>query len=56
MTVCIYYGGDTGYEERDAVLRWLEQVDNKAYTVLRCDFCNRGGEPPIPVLLWKATV
>ena len=56
MTLCIYYGGDTGYEERDAILRWLEGVDEKAYTVLRCDFCNRGGEPPIPVLIWKSTV
>ena len=56
MTLCIYYGGDTGYEERDALLAFLPTLDSKQYTVLQCDFCNRGGEPPIPVLIWKSDV
>ena len=56
MTLCIYYGGDTGYEERDALLDFLPTIDSKRFTVLRCDFCNRGGEPPIPVLIWKSDV
>lgn len=53
MALAIYYGGENGYGERDAILRWLTGVDAKRFSVLRCDWCNRSGDPPIPVLLWK---
>ena len=53
MALALYYGGANGYGERDAILNWLKDVDAKRFSVLRCDWCNRSGDPPIPVLLWK---
>lgn len=53
LSLCLYYGGVSGYEERDQVLQWLSQVDPRAYTVLVAQFVNRTGDPPIPVLVWK---
>ena len=51
MALAIYYGGANGYEERDALLEALRGVDARAYSVLRCDWLNRGGDPPIAVFL-----
>ena len=53
MAIALYYGGENGYEERDAVLEYLRTVDDRTYTVLCCDWANRRGEPPMPVFLWK---
>lgn len=53
MALALYYGGENGYGERDGILKWLKTVDAKQYSVLLCDWCNRGGDPPIPVLIWK---
>lgn len=53
MSLCIYYGGASGYEERDALLAYLETVDDKRYTVLVTRFANRSGDPPIPVFIFK---
>lgn len=53
MSLCIYYGGDSGYEERDALLAYLPTIDPTSFTVLQCAFVNRGGDPPMPVFLWK---
>ena len=49
ISLCLYYGGVSGYGERDAVLAWLETVDPRRYTVLASRFVNRTGDPPIPV-------
>ena len=53
MTLAVYSGKDTGFAEREAVLRLLPQIDSREYTVLCCDFANRGGNPPLPVLIWR---
>ena len=53
MAIALYYGGENGYEERDAVQEYLKTVDDRAYTVLCCDWANRRGEPPMPIFLWK---
>ena len=53
MSVCIYYGRDCGYDERDALLRFFPTLDNKKYTVIISDFVNRTGEIPIPVFIYK---
>jgi hypothetical protein len=53
MSLCIYYGGESGYEERDALLSYLSGIDNKQYTVIVNTFHNRTGDPPIPVFLYK---
>ena len=53
VAIALYYGGANGYEERDAVLRWLETLDDKRYSVLRCDWANRPHDPPMPIFIWK---
>lgn len=53
MSLCIYYGRETGFAERDALLAYLRTIDAKAFTVLHCEFANRQNCPPIPVFIWK---
>lgn len=53
MSICIYYGGDSGYEEKDALMEYLRTVDDREYTVLMTQFYNRPNDPPIPVLILK---
>lgn len=51
MTIGIYYGGDSGYEERDALLPFLASLDDSRYQVLVVRYQNWSGDPPIPVLI-----
>ena len=53
MSVCIYSGGDSGFDERDAILPFLQQLDSKKYTVIASSFYNKPNNPPIPVLIRK---
>ena len=53
MSLCIYYGGRSGYEERDALLAFLPTLDNRRYTVVVSRFVNRDGDVPIPVFILK---
>jgi SAM-dependent methyltransferase len=53
LSLCVYYGKENGYQERDAVLDWLRGLDPRVYNVLRLDFPNRTGDPPIPVFILK---
>lgn len=53
MSLCIYYGRDCGFTERDALLEYLPTIDSKIYTVIVSQFCNRPNNPPIPVFIWK---
>jgi methylase of polypeptide subunit release factors len=53
MCVSIYYGGDSGYEEKDALIPWLKTLDDKRYQVLVTYFHNWKKEPPIPVFIFK---
>ena len=53
LSLCIYSGGDSGFQERDDVLTWLKQLDPHKYLVIRSDYYNRPNNPPIPVLIIK---
>ena len=53
MTVCIYSGGDSGFEERDAVLSYIKGLDAKKYLVIVSEYANRPNNPPIPVFIIK---
>lgn len=53
MTIGVYYGGDSGYEERDALLPFLEGLNDDRYQVIVARFFNWQGDPPIPVFIRK---
>ncbi len=53
MTVCIYSGGDSGFEEKEAVLSYIKALDAKKYLVIISEYVNRPNNPPIPVLIIK---
>lgn len=53
MSLCIYSGGDSGFEERDALLSFLKELNPKKYLVILSSYYNRPKHPPIPVLIRK---
>ena len=53
ISLCIYSGGDSGFEERDQILAWLKQLDSHKYLVIKSEYFNRPNHPPIPVLVIK---
>ena len=53
VSICSYYGGDTGFEERDALLSYLENLDQKKYTVMLQSFHNRKNCPPLFIIIEK---
>ena len=53
MTIGVYYGGDSGYEERDALMPFLATLDDSRYQVVVAHYHNWSGDPPIPVFIRK---
>lgn len=51
ISLCIYSGGDSGFEERDALLTYIKGLDSKKYLVIMSSYYNRPNHPPIPVLI-----
>lgn len=53
MSLCIYSGGDTGFEEKELLLTYLKKLSPKEFTIIENRYLNRGNHPPIPVFLFK---
>ena len=53
MSLCVYSGGDSGFEERDAILEELKKLDGKKYLVIKSEYYNRPNNPPMPVMIVK---
>ena len=53
MSLCIYSGGDSGFEEKDALTEYLKGLDHKRYIVIAHQYMNRPNDPPMPVLIKK---
>ena len=53
MSLCIYSGGDSGFEEKEAVLAWLKALDSKKFLVIVSEYYNRPNHPPIPAFIIK---
>ncbi len=53
MSLCVYYGRNNGYEERDAILDFVGKLDYKRYTVIHLSFSNRVNDPPFPIFIVK---
>ncbi len=46
LLMVVYYGGKSGFEERDAVLEWVSSLDCRIWNVRRTDFPNQINCPP----------
>ncbi len=53
ISVTVYYGKNSGTEEKDAVMSYLKTIDYKKYTVTVHDFFNRPNNPPLTVIITK---
>ncbi len=53
ISLCIYSGGDSGFDERNQILSWLKELDPHKYLVIKSEYYNRPNNPPIPVLIIK---
>lgn len=53
ISLCVYQGGDTGFEEKEAILNFVKSLDYNKYTVLVTDFFNRPNFPPIHIKIIK---
>ena len=53
MCLCVYSGGDTGFEEKDCILNYLKELAPKKYTVILNQYYNRENNPPIPIFIFK---
>lgn len=54
MSLCIYSGGDTGFEEKDAILNLLRTLPSREYIVIANEYYNRKNNPPMPVFIFKS--
>ncbi len=53
MSLCVYSGGDTGFEEKDCILNYLKELSAREYTVIVNQYFNRENNPPIPIFIFK---
>ena len=53
MALALYYGKENGYDEKNAILQHLKSINDRVFTVLSCEWLNRGGDPPLPIFIWK---
>lgn len=53
MSLCIYSGQDSGFDEKNEILEYLKEVDQKQYVIIKSEFYNRPNNPPIPVFILK---
>jgi ubiquinone/menaquinone biosynthesis C-methylase UbiE len=53
ISIVIYYGGDSGFDEKEKVLDFVKEIDNNSFTVMKTEFINQINCPPILVLIEK---
>ena len=53
MSLSIYYGRDTGFEEKDAILEYIKTLPVGEFAVIVSEFVNRPNCPPISVRIYK---
>lgn len=53
LSLCVYYGKNNGYSEKDAIINFVSNLDCRYYAVMKCDFLNRKNDPPFPIFIIK---
>ncbi len=51
ISMILYYGRDTGFEEKNSIIEFVKTIDSSEYTVITAEFSNRPNCPPIPVFI-----
>lgn len=56
VSIMVYYGKNSGTDEKEAVMTFLKNLNHKKYTVLTMDFHNRPNNPPLNVVITKNNI
>ena len=56
ISLSIYYGRDTGFEEKDAILEYIRGLPVGEFAVVVSEFVNRPNCPPISVRIYKTNL
>ncbi|MFZ5352583.1 MAG: class I SAM-dependent methyltransferase [Bacillota bacterium] len=51
IIIVVYYGGDSGFDEKNAVMEYIRTIDWRRYSVLVHDFVNQINCPPIAICI-----
>ena len=53
VIMVVYYGGDSGFEEKDCLMEYIKGVDCRKFSVMKTEFVNQVNCPPILVCMEK---
>lgn len=53
ISIVVYYGGDSGFVEKDDIMEFIKTIDNKKFSVLKCSWENQPNCPPIAIIIEK---
>lgn len=53
ISIVVYYGGDSGFDEKNEVINYIKTIDCKKFSVMQTEFVNQINCPPILVCLEK---
>lgn len=53
ISMILYYGRDTGFEEKEALMEFVKTIDSSEYSVITAEFSNRPNCPPIPIFIFR---
>lgn len=53
ITVVVYYGGDSGFKEKDHIMDFITHIDHKQFAVMKTEFVNQINCPPILICIEK---
>ncbi|MBF8984485.1 class I SAM-dependent methyltransferase [Lutibacter sp. B2] len=53
ITIAIYYGHEGGEEEKNNVIDYASALDKKLYHVMKMDYINQKGTPPLLIVIMK---
>ncbi|MCX7709600.1 MAG: methyltransferase domain-containing protein [Clostridia bacterium] len=53
VSIVVYYGGDSGFDEKEKVLEFVRTIDCKIYSVMQLEYVNQVNCPPILICIEK---
>ncbi|MCX7923288.1 MAG: methyltransferase domain-containing protein [Clostridia bacterium] len=53
ISIVVYYGGDSGFGEKEEVMEFIEKIECRQFTVMKTEFINQVNCPPILVCIEK---